>query len=63
MIQADRTSGFTLPFLLGTILGVLSGTLFGVLVARRVIALTQRIVERATGAEEGEGPRLDLLLQ
>jgi tetrahydromethanopterin S-methyltransferase subunit C len=63
MIQADRTSGFTLPFLLGTIFGVLSGTVVGVLLARRVIALTQRLVEKATGSEEGEGPRLDLLLQ
>jgi tetrahydromethanopterin S-methyltransferase subunit C len=63
MIQGDQKSGFTLPFLLGTTIGVISGTVVGVLVARRVISLTQRIVEKATGSEQGEGPRLDLLLQ
>jgi tetrahydromethanopterin S-methyltransferase subunit C len=63
MIQVDRNSGFTLPFLLGTVVGVISGTLVGVLVARRVIGLSQRIIEKATGSEQGEGPRLDLLLQ
>ena len=63
MLQADRRSGFTFPFLLGTSIGIVSGALVGVLLARRVIALTQRMVERATGSEEGEGPRLDLLLQ
>jgi hypothetical protein len=63
MLQAHRSSGFTLPFLLGTVLGIVSGTLVGVLVARRLIALVQRMVEKATGSEEGEGPRLDLLLQ
>jgi tetrahydromethanopterin S-methyltransferase subunit C len=63
MIQADRSSGFTIPFLLGTFIGIISGTLVGVLVAKRVIALTERIVEKATGVEKGEGPRLDLLLQ
>jgi tetrahydromethanopterin S-methyltransferase subunit C len=63
MAQIDRSGGFTLPFLLGTIVGVVSGTLVGVLVARRVIALLQRLFEKATGSDEGEGPRLDLLLQ
>jgi hypothetical protein len=63
MIQADRTSGFTLPFMLGTILGVLGGTLVGVLISRQIIGLMQRIAERATGSEKGDGPRLDLLLQ
>lgn len=63
MIQVDRKSDFTLPFLLGTTIGIISGTLVGVLVARRIIALSQRIVEKATGSEKGEGPRLDLLLQ
>lgn len=63
MIQAQRASGFTLPFLLGTLVGVLSGTLVGVLFARPVISLFQRAFEKATGADEGEGPRLDLLLQ
>jgi hypothetical protein len=63
MIQGDRSSGFTLPFLLGTFIGVVSGTLVGVLLARRAIALGQRVVEKMTGSEEGEGPRFDLLLQ
>jgi hypothetical protein len=63
MIQADRSTGFALPFLLGTIFGILSGTLVGVLVARHIIALFQRLVERATGSEQGDGPRFDLLLQ
>lgn len=63
MIQANRSSGFTLPFLIGTAFGVVSGTLVGVLVARHVIGFSQRIVEKATGSEKGEGPRLDLLLQ
>lgn len=63
MIQPQRASGFTLPFLLGTLVGVLSGTLVGVLVARPVTSIVQRAFERLTGAEEGEGPRLDLLLQ
>lgn len=63
MIQAQRSGGFTLPFLLGTLIGVLSGTLVGVLVSRRVVALIQRAFEKVTGADEGEGPRLDLLLQ
>jgi hypothetical protein len=61
--RRQRGGGFTVPFLLGTVFGVVSGTLVGVLAARRIIALTQRLFERATGAEEGEGPRLDLLLQ
>lgn len=63
MIQAQRSSGFTLPFLLGTLFGVLSGTLVGVLIGRHVVSLMQRLLEKATGADEGEGPRLDLLLQ
>jgi tetrahydromethanopterin S-methyltransferase subunit C len=63
MINADRSSGFTVPFVLGTIFGIVSGTLVGVLVGRRVIALTQRLVEKATGSDRGDGPRLDLLLQ
>lgn len=63
MTKVDRKSGFTLPFVLGTLFGIVSGTLVGVLVGRRVIALVQRIVEKATGSEAGEGPRLDLLLQ
>jgi tetrahydromethanopterin S-methyltransferase subunit C len=63
MIEAGRGGGFTIPFMLGTILGVVSGTVVGVLVARRVIALSQRLLDRATETEAGEGPRLDLLLQ
>lgn len=63
MIQAQRASGFTLPFLLGTVLGVLSGAVIGMLVSRPAIQFAQRLIEKATGANEGEGPRLDLLLQ
>jgi tetrahydromethanopterin S-methyltransferase subunit C len=63
MIHADRSSGFTLPFVLGTVIGIVSGTLVGVLLARQVISLSQRLVEKATGSEQGDGPRLDLLLQ
>lgn len=63
MIQAPRASGFTLPFLLGTLVGILSGTVIGMVVSRRAISLAQRFIEKASGADEGEGPRLDLLLQ
>ncbi|TVR72871.1 MAG: hypothetical protein EA415_09165 [Sphaerobacteraceae bacterium] len=63
MIQVSQKTGFTVPFLLGTTIGIISGTLVGVLVGRHIIGLTQRAVEKATGSERGEGPRLDLLLQ
>ena len=63
MIQADRSSGFTLPFLLGTLFGIISGALLGVLASRHVIGLIQRIAEKATGSDDGDGPRFDLLLQ
>lgn len=63
MIQAQRASGFTLPFVLGTLVGILSGAVIGMVVSRPAISLVQRVIEKATGADEGEGPRLDLLLQ